>query len=264
MNRILTGFSLLLLSTFVGACNLAIDLESYPYPAPFVADPFEPDASIQEDVFSEPEPRLGPQLLITELMIRPSTPPDSNVELGEYIEIYNAGDESIHPRDIVIEILETNDRIYVDRLISSPLEQDAVNALQPIEPGGYFLFLRQDDPYYQITDVLKRGSYYEYGRWHRSITLSNFSRTLRLLEVRDDFSFQIHHQLRWRQGYLVDLDEDSPLRLPIREDIAFGLRPSVDDPAAAADPANWCYHLTRFSDGPLLGSPGRRTPDNCL
>lgn len=250
-----------------GGCNLAIDVEDHPYPQPFVEPP-EEDAGTVKDVETDTAdaspPTKGPVLLITELMIRPSTPPGESQELGEYIEIYNAGDEPIDPRDLMIELLETNDRIYVDRLISSPEEEAVVTGLRPIEPGGYFIFLRQDDPYYEITESLEEGTYYEYGRWHRSIPLSNFSRTLRLLELRGEFQFHIHHEVGWRQGYLSDLDEISQTRLDIRENIAFGLRPDITDAVKAADPNNWCYHLQRFSDGPLLGSPGRRTPDTCL
>ena len=265
MTRLLSGLLFLLsLAGFQIGCNLLIDLESYPYPLPFPDDPLPPDAGIEADIFDDPQPRQGPQLLITEVMIRPSTPPDSTSELGEYIESQNVGDEPIHPRDIVIEILETNDRIYVDRLISTPEERDVFDSLQPIAPGAFFVFLRRDDPYYQITAELPKGSFYEYGRWHRSVSLSNFSRTLRLVEIQDEFSFQIHHQIGWREGYLVDLSGQSHLRHPIREDIAFGLRSGISDPDDAADITNWCYHTTRFGDGPLLGSPGRRTPDNCL
>lgn len=243
------------------------DLDSYPYPVALPDDLNQNEAVDEDGDADEPDEevlREGPRLLITEVMIRPSPPPHSHVELGEYIEVKNVGDEPIHPRDIVIEVLETNDRIYIDRLITSPEEEEAVSSIGLLYPGEYFLFLREDDPFYGITDVLAAGTYYEYGRWHRSISLSNFSRTLRLLEIKPNFTFEIHHEIGWRQGFLSDLEEISPIRLDIREDIAFGLRRGVEDPEAVGDPANWCYHLQRFSDGPLVGSPGRRTPDSCL
>lgn len=251
---------LLLLST---GCNLSIDVEDHPYPDAIISDPEDagnpPDARAPDT-----GPTQGPILLITELMIRPTPPPDFSQELGEYIEIYNAGDEAIDPRDLVIELLETNDRIEVDRFVSSPEEEAVVAGLQPIEPGEFFVFLREDDPSYQITDSLEEGSYYEYGRWQRPISLTNFSRTLRLVEIRGEFQFHIHHQLAWRQGHLTDLDEIFPTELDIRQDIAFGLRPSITTAEEARDPANWCYHLQTFSSGPLLGSPGRPTPASCL
>lgn len=246
------------------SCHLGIDLDDYGYPIPFDPGPSEADVGFEDDVDIDEGPSLGPILLITELMIRPSPPPGSTQELGEYIEIYNAGDEAIDPRDLVIEIIETNDRIYIDRLVSTTEEAAVVSSLKPIEPGQFFVFLRQDHSYYGMSDVLETGRYYEYGRWHRSIPLGNFSRTLRLLEIRGEFEFHIHHEVGWRQGSLVDLDGIYTSRLDIRENIALGLRPGITTTKQAADPANWCYHLQRFGDGPLLGSPGRRTPESCL
>lgn len=268
--------SILFLSAifFAGSgCHLAFDLEAYPYQT--VEQENEETGNQGAEGYSEvdldadgdaddEDAREGPKLLISELMIRPSSPPASGVELGEYIEILNVGDEAIHPREIIIEILETNDRISIDRLISSPEEEAAVASIKAIEPGEYFVFVRTDDPFYEIVPELRPGSFYEYGRWHRSVSLSNFSRTLRLLEVEGDFGFKIHHEVGWRQGFLSDIDETSPVRLDIREDIALGLRPGVEDEEEARDPVNWCYHLNRFSGGPLVGSPGRATPQSCL
>ncbi len=252
----------------LSSCHLHVDLEDHPYPLPF-EPPDEPDADPSvEDVPELPDdadtPSRGPALLISEVMIRPSTPPVSPLELGEYIEIFNAGDVPIDPLDLIIEVVETNDRIYVDRLVSSPEEEEIVTNLKPIPPGGFFLFLREDHPYYDITDHLDEGTYYEYGRWHRSIPLSNFSRTLRLIEVQGELRFRIHHEIGWRQGFLVDLEGISSTRLDIRENIAFGLRSGVDEREDAERPDSWCYHLEGFSSGPLLGSPGRTSPASCL
>jgi hypothetical protein len=260
------------LSTGVGvffalsACHLSIDLEDYPYPLPFESPDLGEDAQDAEispdsDV---PDPTPGPLLLFSELMIRPSSPPGSQDELGEYIEIYNAGDVPIDPRDLVIELRETNDRIYVDRLVASPEEEAVVAGLRDIQPGEFFVFLREDHPHYQITAQLEEGMYYEYGRWHRSIPLSNSSLTLRLIEFHGEFRFRIHHEIGWRDGFLVDIDGISSTRLDIRENIGFGLRRDIQDLDSARRPEHWCYHLLGFSDGPLLGSPGVPSPTSCL
>ena len=254
-----------LFAALLAGCNLAVDLENHPYPLPYEPLP-EPDAG-QADVEEEDgtrAPRIGSRLLISELMIRPGPPPDSTLELGEYIELYNAGDVAIDPRNLVIEILETNDRIYVDRLVASPEEEAVVSGLKMIEPGEFFVFVREDHDHYKITADLPDGTFYEYGRWHRSIPLSNFSRTLRLIELYGDFRTFTHHQVGWRDGFLVDLDGVSTVRLDIRQNIAFGLRPGVTDPVEARRPENWCYHLLGFGSGPLLGSPGKPTPSSCL
>lgn len=262
----LTTALLIILS--LAGCHLSIELDDYTYPHS------EPDQDINDtsdarpapdaDVEQTPTKPRGPQLLITELMIFPSPPPGLTAEFGEYIEIQNVGDTTIDPRSLVIEILESNERIAVDPIVASPEEEAVVQGLRPIKPGDFFLFLRADDPYYQITDNLEPGTFYEYGRWNRSISLPNQSRTIRLVELREDWRFIVHHEVGWRQGSLVDLSERSQIRLDLRKDIALGLRPEITTTDEAADPRNWCYHVLSFSSGPLRGSPGGPTPEGCL
>ena len=247
----------------LAGCNLDIDVDDYPY-SDDAGSTADLDAGSPDADTDVAEPAIGPRPLISELMIEPSTPESTDERIGQYVEIYNAGDEAIDPTDLIIEVLETNDRIRVDTLVDSDEEADVVDGLTEIGPGEFFVFVRRDDPdFYQITDDLDDGSYYEYGRWHRTIALSTGSQTLRLLELHSPTEFEVHHEIGWREGALIEPDETVSGK-NIRRDIALGLDADVDDGDEAADPANWCYHLHRFSDGPLLGSPGRPSPDSCI
>jgi hypothetical protein len=249
-------------------CHLTIDLEDYPYPitiwqeGPVDEDVW--DTALPDEDTTPSTPQLGPMLVFTELMVRVSAPPDSFQELGEYIEIKNIGDAPADPRRIVISLVESNERILVDNVIESDAERFVVQTLKPIQPGGYFVFVRNDSPYYGITRQLSPGSYYEYGIWYRSIGLPNFTRTLRLLYRVDEFIHEQHDEVGWRQGQLVDLTGENSATLAITEDIALGVRPGFENAKANTDPANWCYHVLPFGEGPLHGSPGQASPERCL
>ncbi|MFU8805010.1 MAG: hypothetical protein ACNA8W_14450 [Bradymonadaceae bacterium] len=252
-------------------CNLPFDLSDYPYPTPI--DPADVDTPLQdtssdghgadgEDV--PPAPQLGPKLIFTELMIRVSPPPDSFQELGEYIEIKNVGDAPADPRHIVIDLLQSSERINVDRIIDSEAERIIVNGLKAVPPGGYFVFVRDDSDYYGITKDLAPGTYYEYGVWNRPIGLPNFTHTLRLLYEVGPFVHEQHDEVGWEQGHLIDMTGVSTENLQIHEDIAMGVRNHRESAKANSDPANWCYHVLPFGEGFLYGSPGRPSPENCL
>ncbi|MBA2661614.1 MAG: hypothetical protein H0U74_04925 [Bradymonadaceae bacterium] len=256
-----------------------INTANHPYLYTIV-EPDEDVVELPEDVLDdvvEPEEAghdadvtpielLGPKLIFTELMIRPSQPPHSTQELGEYIEIKNIGDSPADPRKIIIDLIETNDRIEVDRVASSQAERIVLQGLRPIEPGGYFVFVREDSDFYQISFHLAQGSYYEYGVWSRQIGLSNQTRTLSLLYEAEEFEFVKQDEVGWRDGSLVDLSGRTPVGLEILRDIALGLRADKEylDGKDRGEPANWCYHVAAFAPGPLYGSPGAATPGDCL
>lgn len=263
---ILIGLVVVLLGA-VG-CNLPFDLADYPYPmridVPDEKDAFISDTPGPNIETGPPLPQLGPMLVFTELMIRTSPPPNSFQELGEYIEIKNVGDAPADPRRIVIDLVESSERISVDRVIDSEAERLIVTSLKPVPPGGYFVFVRDDSNHYGITQNLSPGTYYEYGVWNRSIGLPNFTRTLRLLYEVDSFVHEEHDEIGWAQGRLIDLRGESGESLQIIEDIAMGVRQGRESAKANSDPANWCYHVLPFGEGPLYGSPGLPSPDNCL
>ncbi|RAL22147.1 hypothetical protein DL240_09840 [Lujinxingia litoralis] len=253
----------LLLGALVhSGCNLAFDLQDYPYRAP------EPDADLHADTeldASHPDgdvdaPPARAALVFSELMIHTEPPPGESRELGEYIEILNQGEGAIDPRVIVIEILETNERIEIDRVIDTAKERAIVEALQPIGPGERFVFYRRNNAYYDIKDTLDPTASYEFGRWGRPVGLSNFSRSMRMIELEGDFGFVIHDEVAWRDGALIDPSGASTASREIRENVAFGLH---SEATTGRDPANFCYHRETFSSGPLLGSPGQPTPASC-
>ncbi len=256
--RIFTPIILLLfLLLACTGCHLSIDLEAHPY-ADEAGDDVGPDGADA----SQP---VGPKLLITELMLRPAPLPGGDERLGQYIELFNAGDEPIHPADLILEVLETNERIFVDLdADGDPHAQAAADAVRPIEPGEFFLFIGEDDPHYGITDHLSPGSFYEFRRWGSTVELSATRQTLRLLELRGEFEFRIHHQVGWRQGELTDLSEQSEETVAILENVGLGLQAGITDVGQASTPENWCLHIERFGEGPLYGSPGAPSPDRCF
>jgi len=246
-------------------CNLALDLDDYPFTAIDADANLDAgdldDATTDNDVSEDdvgPAPR--PQLAFSELMIRVEPPPGESQELGEYVEIVNLGDGPIDPRGVVIEILETNERIEIDRILDSPKERSVVEALQPIAPGGRFLFYRRANAHYAMDDVLDPSASYEFGRWGRPVGLSNFSRSMRLIELEGEFGFVIHDEVAWREGALVDPSGEVAVGRELRENVAFGLLPDRD---SGREPSAWCYHRETFSEGPLMGSPGGPTPASC-
>ncbi|TXD35978.1 hypothetical protein FRC98_15010 [Lujinxingia vulgaris] len=259
--------ALLALSIIVSTgCNLAIDLEDYPYRAlgPDTDLPVDAsaDASAEDtDVDDTPDAPAGqPALAFSELMIRVEPPPGESQELGEYVEIVNVGDAPIDPRGVVIEILETNERIEIDRLLDSPKERAVVEALEPIGPGEHFLFYRRASDHYVLDQVLDPTASYEYGRWGRPVGLSNFSRSMRLIQLEGEFGFVIHDEVAWREGALVDPNGETGTGRELRENVAFGLRPGQQ---SGREPTAWCYHRELLSEGPLFGSPGQPTPASC-
>lgn len=252
--------------TWGNGCNLAIDLDDYPYTA------LSPDSDLPADTGADapaedteladtPDAPPGqPVLAFSELMIRVEPPPGESQELGEYVEIVNLGDAPIDPRGVVIEILETNERIEIDRLLDSPKERAVVEALEPIAPGERFLFYRRANDHYVIEEVLDPAASYEYGRWSRPVGLSNFTRSMRLIELQGEFGFVIHDEVAWREGALVDPAGEIGAGRELRENVAFGLRPGE---RSGREPTAWCYHRELLSEGPLFGSPGQPTPASC-
>ncbi|RDV38155.1 hypothetical protein DV096_10095 [Bradymonadaceae bacterium TMQ3] len=253
--------------TWATGCNLAIDLEAYPYTA------LQPDTDLPADAgadapvedtdspdIPDADPLARPALAFSELMIRVEPPPGESQELGEYIEIVNLGDAPIDPRGVVIELLETNERIEIDRLLDSPKERAVVEALEPIAPGEHFLFYRRANDHYVIEENLDPTASYEYGRWSRPVGLSNFTRSMRLIELEGEFGFVIHDEVAWREGALVDPDGEIGTGRELRENVAFGLRPGQ---ISGREPTAWCYHRELLSEGPLFGSPGQPTPASC-
>ncbi len=261
-------------------CNLTLDVEEYPYRAAgdvdgqtdaTVADA-EPDAADTTDSADAADGTDGPDadskpgephLIFTEVMPDVSTPPETSVELGEYIEVKNVGTAPADPRRIIIQLAGSNRRIQVDAFPTDPEERRVFEALEPIEPGGYFVFVREDHDYYGLTDDLPPGSFYEYGRWFDAVPLSNSSRRLQLAYRAAEFELEAHDAIEWASSKLIDPNGDSTATLPVREDVAWGVHPDHEDPASNDDPAHWCYHADTVGAGVVQASPGAATPSDC-
>jgi hypothetical protein len=279
----------------VGGCNLHLDVDQYPYQnrsdtalfedarddtstdvsdtdvpdsstdaAIDASDSSEHDISDSSDAGDTQTPTGKPFLIFTELMPDSSTPPEIGTEYGEYIEVKNIGTAPADPRRIFIQLSGSDRRIKVDPFPSGDVEQEVFDGLQLIEPGDYFVFVRQDDPHYNLTTRLDDGTYYEYGRWFDDVPLSNSSRRLQLSYRASEFDLIHHDAVEWAVNSLIDPTGTSNVTLNIREDVAWGVRPDFEDASANDDPAHWCFHIAPLIASPVKASPGQPTPANCV
>lgn len=281
MPQAVPRLAVLLFGLLASGCNLNMDLDEYPYrkgedaflredttdtSADDVGDaaPDVPDVADTGDIRDEKPPSGKPYLIFSELMPDTSTPPGESTEYGEYIEVKNVGTAPADPRRIIIRLSGSDRRIQVDPFPSEPREREVFDALKPIEPGAYFVFVRRDTDYYRLTEALERGTYYEFGRWYDSVPLSNASRRLQLSYRTAEFHLVEHDAIEWAGGRLIDPTGESTATLGGREDAAWGLRRDFEDAQKNDDPANWCFHATSLPDSPVMASPGQPTPTDCV
>jgi hypothetical protein len=273
-----------LLFVAASGCNLTLDLEDYPYEGrgdveDAASDTIEPtDTSDAADSHTEDArdtagdtfdatdvpPEERPTLIFTEVM------PDSSVEggagsveYGEFIEVKNVGTVPADPRRIVIELEDANRRITVDPFPADEREQQVLDGLQPIQPGEYFVFVRQDSDYYNITAGLEEGTFYEYGRWNEQIPLSNSERSLTMFYRLSEFEAFVTDKIEWVSRSLIDPSLQTPTNREIREDVALGVQEISESQSGNDSPANWCYHAETLPDSPVKASPGGPTPATC-
>lgn len=279
MSKAVPSLVVLLLGLVASGCNLNLDLDEYPYrhrdaslredaadasdTAPRDAHDAQPDVADTGDIRDEEQPQGKPYLIFSELMPDSSTPPEENVEYGEYIEVKNVGTAPADPRRIIIQLAGSDRRIQVDPFPSGERERQAFDALQPIEPGEYFVFVRQDTDHYRLTDALEAGDFYEYGRWFDAVPLSNSSRRLQLSYRTAEFHLVEHDAIEWAGHSLIDPTGESSASLAGREDVAWGLHRDFETAAQNNDPANWCYHTEAIAETSVHASPGQPTPANC-
>ncbi|MFW5966203.1 MAG: hypothetical protein ACOCV2_01740 [Persicimonas sp.] len=258
------------------ACNLSIDVDEHPYRGRDVGsdasppDANAPDGGADADASKSDAADGGTdsgtdsqRLIFTELMPDVTAPPDEGVEYGEYIEIKNVGTKPADPRRVIIELVDSDRRIRVDPFADNEEEQEVVDALDPIEPGEYFVFLRRDDEYYGFDEALDESQYYEYGRYSEDVPLANSTRGLKLAYQPTEFERDYHDEVAWANGELIDPSGSSNEVLPMREDVAWGVEADSEDRDANADPLNWCYHQETIGAGVVAASPAEPTPDDC-
>lgn len=228
--------------------------------------PFTPHV-LDDDTGTTPEPDAPapspPSLMFTEVMFELLTDADSATPppTGEYIEVKNVGSGPADPRDIVL-FLTNLDNFTVSRIRAEvsivPEEQEAYNALQPIEPGEYFVFIRHHDSA-AVTDALPPGSFYDYGRFNTT-TLPHTSVEVKLdLGYQmDDGSVSVFDTLRWRgENFQADSIEQPAVR--IVSGAAIELDASIASAEENDDPTVWCVSSAPL--GANFGTPGG--PGNC-
>lgn len=282
----------LVCSSLIG-CNLATDLDAYPYRGTIIIDldddgitpidmPQTPDmpADLPKDAASDlpddmPTPDDMPPDMIedmeplivkvrfTEILV--SSTADGGDEHGEFIEVTNIGSAPVDPR--LLQITVANNTISVDTTPDSAAELDIINGLKPIMPGQSFVFVRLDAPVYSITAALAPGTFYEYKRWSIDAPLSNTTRTISLTypnpltQVPEE-----HDRLSWFSGRLVEVDsEASDFELPIVRNISWSLDPewwyTFGPPSDAVD---WCYESNKIPNTQLRASPGAPLAGPCI
>lgn len=276
------GFALV-----AAGCNLAFNLNDFPYqgnttptvmqdmPADTPADiaPVVPDASgdvgvvdmvadTGADLDMVDLPTGTPQLIFTEIMINTTgTPENAGDERGEYIEIKNVGTAAADPRLIGIESVDTTTwTIRVDSDNPDPGAVEARQVLQPIAPGEYFVFLRDDDPSFGVAAKLEQGRYYEYGQWvSNDIALANTQRRRIQLRYALDGQVLLQDEVGWDDAsFEAGLAGKGPEGAPVvTENVALSIGPAWESAEGNDDPRTWCYEQA-FVDlaSPLRGSPG--------
>lgn len=266
------GLGALLLS----GCNLAFDLEDYPYQGPLVVEldlgddatstDVGPDAAPGPDVDSEPDipdlPVGEPNLVITEVLIDTSQmEPGIIGELGEYVEVKNVGDGPADPRNIsfTLENVATSARTSISVPLPSSTEQvKTYSGLKMIAPGEYFVFVRYTTPDVPLDDLLESGRYFDWGRYGQEASLTNSGERLLLLRYFDGQDLTEFDRLRWRSGVLVDSIGSDEVTQPIVEDTSLSLLSEFERPELNDDPDVWCLETQAVADGsPVQGSPGQ-------
>jgi hypothetical protein len=134
-------------------------------------------------------------------------------------------------------------------------EREAVEALEMIEPGDYFVFVRFESDVAPVSEVVPASNRYDYGRFASGPSLPNFVDRRLELTYADERTPEPFDVVRWDLGALVAPD-GSGEGLVFPEDVSVGLDPSFEDPAANDDPKKWCLSTESIGSGTALGTPG--------
>lgn len=268
-------------------CNLAFDLDEYPYSEKKVSIDLGEDMgsddgptnntnntnnlnnlnninnlnNVNNTMDMPPDLPVGePELVITELLINTSAM-DNNIstgELGEYVEIKNVGDGPADPRQISFRLLNVGTGSEGTITVALPTTSEQVEVyqgLKVIEPGQYFVFARHVVADVPINDVLEAGTFYDYGRWGEGDSLSNSGERLLELQYFNGTEIQQFDSVRWISGNLVPPEGDSPT-LAIQEDRALSVRGGLETTTGNDSPDTWCEESATIGAGIVAGTPG--------
>lgn len=243
-------------------CVLAESADSYPFrPALSVSGT---NSTPNNTTPNNTTPLPPPSLIFTEILIDAPGSDPFVTERGEYIEIKNIGEGPADPRGITMILSDLDELVPPGRIEVgipfSPEEVAAVAALEPIEPGGYFVFAR-----YEVTDsaplsdVVSPGAIYDYGRFASGPTLPHQEMQRRRLDLGYRYpngETETFDTLRYEGRALVAPEGTGP-GLAFDVGLALALDASAEDAAANDDPANWCVPDEMV--GSVHGTPGAPT-----
>jgi hypothetical protein len=305
MHHILTAYGRLL--GFVAglcllqACNLTIDLDSYPYKGegevddgmpPLVDMPGDMPSDMPEPVdmrdMAEP-PDMGPDMLDMDMEIivdLPSGPPEliftellvdapgMSAEPGEFFEIYSKGPTSIDLKDLCIQLVNEDSMNdpdnYVPGIITDLGGQSVV-----LSPGSYSIFINgagsdmpaMDHPVIEalLTDLPDNVNLFYIGAGS-GLFSNGGTRALEIVEG----SFcegEVLDRIAWRgalHGSVISEDDLSP-KVSSASGISWSLQSDGYSAAGNDTTEHWCLAVQErtYEGGKVLADPGKLFNGTC-
>ena len=206
------------------------------------------------------DPPAPPLLIFTELLIdAPGADPVLG-ERGEYIEIKNIGDGEADPANITMLLVDPTEKSPQVRIqVGVPFtdeERMAVERLQPIKPGDYFVFARYDSNDPRLSTLVPEGAFYDYGAFASGPTLPHVVGTARILELGYRLTADTsvtYDTVSW-EGQGFGTPEEV---LAFEEGLAVGLDAEAETENGNDDIGRWCVPTEEI--GAIRGTPGGPT-----
>lgn len=244
-------------------CVLIESPQNFPYNGPVVI--ITTDTGSPEDIEEEPDVAVDlpgpkpPLLVFTEVLIDSTATWTGLGDRGEYIEIKNIGEGPADPRRVAMQLSDpTADNPVKQRIqVALPVtveEREVVGNLKPIEPGGYFVFVRFETEQIPVSTVVMPGSSYDFGVYANGPTLADAGP--RELEL--TYDAELSDVVRWQDGQLIAPDGAGD-GVAIEPDKALALDVGSEDPQLNDDPKKWCIPPEPFGTGIANGTPGGAT-----
>jgi hypothetical protein len=258
-------------SLVASGCQLAFDLEDYPY-APILVlddggedtadagpeDTGPPDAAPDAPVDMPPDlpDPVGPQLLFSELLMDSSFTTE-NGEAAEFFEVVNIGDEPAVMGRVNIALTDPEDATFSDTW--PVITQTRVE----LDPQGFFLIHRGDTPGGDFANDIVATRRFEVDA--SGLSNSEFRRADLI------YDGEVHDSIFWKSGDLrlcasggdiLSCPEDDVVILPGSEGSSFFLRDDFTTREGTRSPEAWCKAAKVYVNG-LNGYPGERNPSAC-
>ncbi len=219
-------------------CNLTIDSESYPY---------------------EPIPEIGisaPELIFTEILPWSSaTAGLSTDERGEFIEVKNIGNIEIDPQDIFIEIRTSESDAPIQTIeVIKPRSAEAIkatDALKPIQPGEYFVFIRYETQKSPLE--LDQSKFYDYGEFGEKIELDQSQTRFLTLSFRGKDGIVRSDGLSW-EANRFRATKSTQLEMEVDRSIVLDFNKENNEDNDLTE--SWCLEKSLESKG-IRATPGK-------